>query len=68
VDQALYAITMGGATLLNMAGEVGSIEVGKRADFVALGADPYALPGGMRLKDVPVRATMVGGRLNRANP
>lgn len=64
LDQALYAITMGGATLLNMAGEVGSIEPGKRADFVALGADPYALPADMRLKDVPVVATMVGGRLH----
>lgn len=68
MDQALYAITMGGATLLNMAGEVGSIEVGKRADFVALGADPYALPSGVRLKDVPIRATMVGGTLHRVGP
>lgn len=67
-DQALYAVTMGGATLLNLAGEVGSIEAGKRADFVALGADPYALPDAMMLKDVPVRATMVGGTLHPVAP
>ena len=39
--------------------EVGSLEVGKRADFVVLGADPLA--DDVPLATLPVRATYVDG-------
>lgn len=66
VDRALWAITMGGAYLLKMESEIGSIRTGKRADFVALGQDPYTVPAAS-LKDVPVRATVLGGRVQPVN-
>ena len=39
---AIAAATMGGARLLGREAELGSLEVGKLADIVALGADPLA--------------------------
>ncbi len=44
-DEALYAVTMGGATALGLQDEVGSIEAGKRCDLVILdAASRYELP------------------------
>lgn len=61
-SDALWAITMGAAYTLHMDGQIGSIEVGKRADFAVLEADPYeAAPEA--LKDVPVWGTVQGGRV-----
>lgn len=62
VEQALSAITLGAAYTLKMDGEIGSIEVGKHADFCALGEDPLEVPP-ERLKDVAVRATVLGGKV-----
>ncbi len=62
VAQALYAITLGAAYTLKMDGEVGSIEVGKRADFAVLDDDPETI-GGDKLKDVRVWGTVQGGRI-----
>ncbi|WP_265499663.1 amidohydrolase [Paracoccus beibuensis] len=62
VQEALYAITMGAAWTLRMDHEIGSIEVGKRADFVVLDEDPIQCPAS-NLKDIGVRATIVGGRV-----
>ena len=42
--------------------EVGSIETGKRADFVVLEDDPETI-GGEALKDVRVWGTVQGGRI-----
>lgn len=62
VDEALWAITMGAAYTLHMDGLVGSIEVGKRADFAVLESDPReAKPE--ELKDVGVWGTVQGGRI-----
>jgi hypothetical protein len=55
VAEALHAITIGAAYTLKLDHLVGSVEVGKFADFVALGQDP--------LKDVPVLATVRGGTI-----
>ena len=41
--------------------EIGSIEVGKRADFAMLGEDPLAVEPA-HLKDVPVLGTVLGGQ------
>lgn len=63
VDEALHAITMGAAYTLKLDAEVGSISVGKRADFAVLGADPTAVDP-MALKDVSVLGTVFGGAVN----
>ncbi|HUH92024.1 MAG TPA: amidohydrolase [Casimicrobiaceae bacterium] len=60
VGEALRAITLGAAYTLRLEGEIGSIEVGKRADFAVLADDPSAVPPEV-LKDVRVVGTMVGG-------
>lgn len=62
---ALYAITTGAAQTLKMDGEIGSIEVGKRADFAVLGEDPLAVSP-QALKDVPVLGTVLGGEVHLA--
>jgi imidazolonepropionase len=41
VEESLTAATLNGAQSLRMAGEIGSIEAGKRADFVLLDAPSY---------------------------
>jgi hypothetical protein len=62
VPEALHAITLGPAHTLGLDGEIGSIEVGKRADFAVLGDDPLALDP-MALKDIPVWGTVLSGRV-----
>lgn len=60
VEQALYAITTGAAYTLKLDHLIGSIEVGKCADFAVLAQDPLAVaPAG--LKDVPVVGIIQGG-------
>ena len=61
VPEALYAITMGAAFTLAMDHLVGSIEIGKYADFCVLDEDPLAVEP-MRLKDVGIAGTVIGGR------
>ena len=62
VDAALYAITMGAAYTLHLDGELGSIEVGKKADFAVLEDDPTTVDP-MALKHVPVWGTVQNGRV-----
>ena len=61
VDDALHAITLGAACTLKLDHLVGSIEVGKYADFAVLDEDPSEVAAA-DLKDVPVSATILGGR------
>ncbi len=61
VEAALHAITLGAAYTLHMDHLVGSIEVGKHADFCVLREDPLAVPA-QRLKDIEVLGTVIGGR------
>ncbi|HLR13535.1 MAG TPA: amidohydrolase, partial [Burkholderiaceae bacterium] len=60
VPEALYAITMGAARTLHMDDRIGSIEVGKFADFCVLDRDPTSTSG-EALKDVEVLGTILGG-------
>jgi len=60
VPDALHAITLGAAYLLKLEHEIGSIEVGKRADFAVLEENPLDVPP-IELKDIPVTATVLGG-------
>ncbi|WP_129664098.1 amidohydrolase [Phytoactinopolyspora endophytica] len=62
LDQAMQAITVGGAYLLKMDHEVGTIEAGKYADFAVLDTDPYeCVEAPERLAEIRVLGTMVGG-------
>ena len=63
VAEALYAITLGAAYTLHLDGEIGSIEVGKRADFAVLEEDPTKVDP-KTLKDVPVWGTVLGGMVH----
>ncbi len=62
VDRALRAVTVDAAHQLRMDHEIGTIEAGKLADFVALGEDPYDVDP-IALKDIEVRGTVVGGEI-----
>jgi len=59
-EDALRAITLNAAYLLNLQDQVGSIEIGKQADFTVLKRDPLIEPASS-IKDIPVVATIVGG-------
>ncbi len=61
VAQALQAITLGAAHSLHLDGEIGSIEVGKFADFCVLADDPTAVDP-VALKDLRITGTVIGGR------
>lgn len=60
---ALRAVTLDSAYLLHLDHEIGSIEVGKRADFAVLSDSPLDVDP-MGIKDIAVHATVFGGRMN----
>lgn len=60
-EEALRAVTLGAAYQLKMDNEIGSLEVGKRADFAVLNDDPLAVDP-MKLRDVSIWGTVVGGK------
>jgi predicted amidohydrolase YtcJ len=59
--EALRGFTLDAAYAGFAETEVGSLEAGKRADFVVLAEDPLAVPGAA-LKALTVRATYVDGK------
>jgi len=59
---ALNAITLGAAAQLQMEDDIGSLAVGKKADFTILEQDPYQRPI-EALKDIPIWGTVLEGRL-----
>ena len=65
VADALRAITIGAAYTLKLDEELGSIDVGKRADFAVLDEDPLSVPP-EKLKDVGVWGTVLGGKVFEA--
>jgi predicted amidohydrolase YtcJ len=62
VAQALWSYTLGAAYAGGEEGRKGSLEAGKLADLVVLGADPFALPNA-ELAQAPVEATLIGGKI-----
>lgn len=65
VYDALHAVTLGAAHTLRLDHCIGSIEVGKFADFAVLGQDPLEVPA-QALRDVPVWGTVLGGQVFQA--
>jgi predicted amidohydrolase YtcJ len=61
LDQAIRAITIDAAYILQMEDQIGSIEAGKRADFAVLDKDPYAV-GVDGLRKIKVWGTVFEGR------
>jgi predicted amidohydrolase YtcJ len=62
---ALHAITAGSAYELHAEREVGSLEVGKLADFIVLDRNVFKIPP-REVADVQVLLTVVGGKALRA--
>lgn len=60
VDQALRGITLYAARQLGMGDRIGSLEVGKEADFTLLESDPYATDPG-QLSAIKVSETWLAG-------
>jgi len=58
----LYAITLGAAYTLHLDTEIGSIEVGKKADFAVLEQDPTKVSG-EEFNRIKVWGTVSGGRV-----
>ena len=64
-EDALRAVTLNAAYLLGLERDIGSIEVGKRADFTVLAKDPTVVAP-MTVKDIAVVATVVDGNVHLA--
>ena len=60
--QALHAVTLGAAYTLDMDGVIGSIAVGKYADFTLLDHSPVDVEPS-RIKDISVKGTVLGGQV-----
>ncbi len=60
LDKALRAITIEAAQVIGMDDLVGSVAVGKKADFTVLDRDPY-LVGAARLRDLNVKGVIFEG-------
>ncbi|MEC9473114.1 MAG: amidohydrolase [Actinomycetota bacterium] len=60
VDSALRAITIDAAYILNRDDRLGSLEVGKYADFTILNDDPYEV-NTAEIKDIEVHDTVLEG-------
>ncbi|MBK7977900.1 MAG: amidohydrolase [Deltaproteobacteria bacterium] len=60
VREVLHMYTRGGAAALGMAGEIGQLRVGARADAVVLAADPWELEV-ERIGEAKILATYTGG-------
>jgi predicted amidohydrolase YtcJ len=61
VHDALHAVTLGAAYTLKLDEELGSIDVGKRADFAILDDDPLTVAP-EKIKDIGVWGTVLGGK------
>ncbi|KAF4629028.1 hypothetical protein G7Y89_g9120 [Cudoniella acicularis] len=62
LEEAWRGVTINPARQLGLAAEIGSLEVGKKADFLVLGKDPRLVRPGYLHKEVEVLETWVGGQ------
>ncbi len=61
-EQALHAVTLGAAYTLHLDHALGSIDVGKFADFAVLDDNPLEVTP-TAIKDIGVHATVMGGKV-----
>jgi predicted amidohydrolase YtcJ len=61
VESALKAVTINGAWQMGSENEIGSLEVGKLADYVILGSDPRSVDPDT-IKDIAVLETWMDGK------
>jgi predicted amidohydrolase YtcJ len=61
IREGLVAHTLGGARALNLQKEIGSIEVGKSADFLIVDKDPTTVEVG-ELRGIKVESTWLNGQ------
>lgn len=62
LDEALRAQTINAARTLQRDRLIGSIAVGKLADFVELSHDPYGIDPARLTEEISIKGTWVGGR------
>ena len=62
LEQALAAYTINGSRQLGIGRETGSLEVGKKADFVIVSRDPFKVAA-QHVHEAAVRATVLEGKL-----
>ncbi len=62
MDEALYMYTRGSAYLSFDEHSNGTVELGKRADFTVMGADPREIPA-EEVPNIPIVMTVVGGEI-----
>lgn len=62
LEQSLAAYTLNGARQLGIAAETGSIESGKKADFVVVTSDLFSMPAS-RIHSAKVAAVVLNGRV-----
>lgn len=60
LDLALRAVTIEAARSIGLEEEIGSVEVGKRADFTVLRSDPFAIDP-RALRDIEIWGTILDG-------
>jgi len=65
-QNALEAVTLGGAYMLKMDHEIGSLQAGKFADIAVLAEDPLEVPD-ILIGEIHVYGTVVGGRHHASN-
>jgi predicted amidohydrolase YtcJ len=66
LEAAIEAYTLSGARQLGQANRLGSLEAGKRADFLVLDRSPFEVPINELHKVVP-RAVVVGGAMEKGS-
>ncbi len=66
LERAFRAVTIDAAFLLRLEDEIGSIEVGKRADFAVLDTDPFECPLD-ELPNIKVWGTVYAGETHKAD-
>ena len=62
IPQALHAVTLGAAYLLQQDDRKGSIETGKLADFTVLDRNPFDVRNPDELRTIKVLGTVMGGK------
>ncbi|HFB54940.1 MAG TPA: amidohydrolase, partial [Hellea balneolensis] len=62
-QQALRAVTLDAAWSLGLEDEIGSLEVGKRADFTVLDQNPFDRPA-QDWDDIPVWGVVLDGHIH----